>query len=75
MKASHEDIMQEEKLRKRFLELASSGLPSTEMLNIIPNPAMYAKELGNHPEEMKFHYHHNGPYKNLRNGPLSSSDL
>jgi hypothetical protein len=55
MKASQEDIMQEKKLRRRFLELAFGGLPYTEMLKTIPEPTMYAKELGNHPEEMKFH--------------------
>jgi hypothetical protein len=50
--------MQEKQLRRRFLELAFGGLPYTEMLKTIPEPAMYAKELGNHPEEMKFHWHH-----------------
>jgi hypothetical protein len=35
--------------------MAFGGLPYTEMLNTIPNLVMYAKELGNHPEEMKFH--------------------
>jgi hypothetical protein len=55
MKASHEDITQGKKLRRRFLELAFGGLPYTEMPQTIIKPAMYAKELGNHPEEMKFH--------------------
>jgi hypothetical protein len=59
MKASREDITQENQLRRRFLELAFGGLPYTEMLKTIPEPAMYAKELENHPEEMKFHWHHN----------------
>jgi hypothetical protein len=53
MKASQEDTMQEKQQRKRFLELASSGPPYTEMLRTITKLAMYAKELGNHPEEMK----------------------
>jgi hypothetical protein len=55
MKASHEDIMQKKQLRRRFLELAFGGLPYTEMLKTIPEPTMHAKELGNHPEETKFH--------------------
>jgi hypothetical protein len=55
MKALHENIMQENKLCRRFFELAFGGLPYTEMINTIPESAMYAKELGNHPEEMKFH--------------------
>jgi hypothetical protein len=55
MKASQKDIMQGKRLRKRFLEMAFDGIPYTEMLNTIPEPAMYAKELENHPEEMKFH--------------------
>jgi hypothetical protein len=45
--------MQEKKLRRRFLELAFGGLPYIEMLKTIPEPSMYAKELGNLPEEMK----------------------
>jgi hypothetical protein len=59
MKASHEDIVQVKKLHKRFLELAFGGLPYTEMLKTILEHVMYARELGNHPEEMKFHWHHN----------------
>jgi hypothetical protein len=55
MKASHEDITQGKKLCRRFLELAFGGLPYKEMPWTIINPTMYAKELGNHPEEMKFH--------------------
>jgi hypothetical protein len=54
MKAFQEDTTQEKKQCIRFLELASSGLPYTEMLRTITEPVMYAKELGNHPEEMKF---------------------
>jgi hypothetical protein len=55
MKASQEDIMHERKLHKRFLELAFGGLPYTKMLKTIPEYTTYAKELGNHLEEMKFH--------------------
>jgi hypothetical protein len=55
MKASHEDITQGNKLRRRFLELAFGGLPYTEMPHTITKPAMYTKELGNHIEEIKFH--------------------
>jgi hypothetical protein len=58
MKASQEEIMQGKQLHKRFLELAFGGLLYTEMLRTITEPAMYAKELGNHPEDMTFHYHH-----------------
>jgi hypothetical protein len=47
--------MQGKQLRRRFLELAFGGLPYTEMLKIMPEPVMYARELENHPEEMKFH--------------------
>jgi hypothetical protein len=47
--------MQGKKLHRRFLELAFGGLPYTEMLKIMPEPVMYARELENHPEEMKFH--------------------
>jgi hypothetical protein len=54
MKASQEDTTQGKKLRRRFLELAFGGLPYTEMPRTTTEPAMYAKELGNHPEEMKF---------------------
>jgi hypothetical protein len=39
----------------RSCELAFGGLPYTEMLRIILEPMMYARELGNHPNEMKFH--------------------
>jgi hypothetical protein len=53
MRASQEDTTQGKKLRRRFLELAFGGLPYTKMLKTIIEPAMYAKELGNHPEEMK----------------------
>jgi hypothetical protein len=59
MKASQEEITQGKKLHRRFLELAFGGLPYTETLKTIPEPATYAKELGNHLEEMKFHYPHN----------------
>jgi hypothetical protein len=55
MKASQEDTTQEKKQRRRFFELASGGLLYTEMLKTITEPAMYAKELGNHPEEMTCH--------------------
>jgi hypothetical protein len=55
MKALQEDIMQGKQLRRRFLELAFGDLPYTKMLKTIPEPAMYAKELGNHLEETKCH--------------------
>jgi hypothetical protein len=55
MKASQEDITQAKKLRRRFCELAFGGLLYTKMLKSIPEPVMYARELENHPEEMKFH--------------------
>jgi hypothetical protein len=55
MKTLQEDTMQEKKLHRRFLELAFGGLPYTKMLKTITEPTMYAKELGNHPKEMKFH--------------------
>jgi hypothetical protein len=55
MKALQEDTTQGEQLRRRSLELAFGGPPYTEMLKIMPELAMYARELGNHPEEMKFH--------------------
>jgi hypothetical protein len=55
MKALQKEITQEKQLRRRFLELAFGGLPYKKMLKTITEPAMYAKELGNHPEEMKFH--------------------
>jgi hypothetical protein len=54
MKASQEDTMQGKKQRRRFLELASGGPLCTKMLRNTTEPAMYAKELGNHPEEMRF---------------------
>jgi hypothetical protein len=47
--------MQEEKLCRIFLEMAFGGLPYTEMLKIMPEPLMYARELEKHPDEMKFH--------------------
>jgi hypothetical protein len=50
MKELHEDTTQEKKQRKRFLELASSGLLYTEILKTTTEPAMYAKELGNCPK-------------------------
>jgi hypothetical protein len=55
MKASQEDTTQGKKLRRRFLELAFGGLPYTEMIKTITKTEMYAKELGNLLEEMKFH--------------------
>jgi hypothetical protein len=55
MKASQEDNMHGKKLYIRFLELAFGGLLYIEMLNNILEPTMCAKELENHPEEMKFH--------------------
>jgi hypothetical protein len=55
MKESQEDTTQGKQLCRRFLELAFGGLPYTEMLKSIIEPAMYAKELGNHQEEVKFH--------------------
>ena len=55
MKASQEDTMQGKKLCTRFLELAFGGLLYTEMLKSIPDPVMYAREMENHPKEMKFH--------------------
>jgi hypothetical protein len=55
MKASQEDITQGNQPRRRFLELAFGGLPYTKMLKTVTEPAMYAKELGNRLEEMKFH--------------------
>jgi hypothetical protein len=58
MKESQEEITQGKKLRKRFLELVFGGLPYKEMPRTITAPTMYAKELENHLEEMKFHYHH-----------------
>jgi hypothetical protein len=55
MKASQEDNMHGKKLYIRFLELAFGGLLYIEMLKTIPEPPMYARGLGNHLEEMKFH--------------------
>ena len=55
MKALQEDITQENKLRRRFDELAFGGLHYIEMLKNMPEPVMYSRELENHPEEMKFH--------------------
>jgi hypothetical protein len=54
MKASQEDTTQGKKLRRRCLELAFGGLPYINMLKTIIELVMYAKELGNLPEEMKF---------------------
>jgi hypothetical protein len=54
MKALQNDTTQGKQQRRRFLELASGGLPYTKMLRTITNLVMYAKEFGNHPEEMKF---------------------
>jgi hypothetical protein len=39
---------------RRFLELASGGPLYTKMLRNTTEPVMYAKELGNLPEEMRF---------------------
>jgi hypothetical protein len=47
--------MQGKKLCRRFCELAFGGLPYIEMLKIMPENVMYARELENYPEEMKFH--------------------
>jgi hypothetical protein len=55
MKASQEDIMQGKQLHRRFCELDFGGLPYTEMLNIMPEHVMYAREWENHSEEMKCH--------------------
>jgi hypothetical protein len=55
MKALQEDITQGKQLRRRFCELAFGILPYTEMLKNIPEPVMYSNQLGNHPEEMRFH--------------------
>jgi hypothetical protein len=54
MDASQEDNMQGKKQRRRFLELASGSLLYTNMLRNTTEPVMYAKELGNRPEEMIF---------------------
>jgi hypothetical protein len=55
MKALQEAIMQEKKLRRRFHELDFGGLRYAEMINNMPEHVMYASELENHPEEMRFH--------------------
>jgi hypothetical protein len=57
---SHEGIIgghyaRKKKQCRRFLELASGGLLYTGMLNNTTENAMYAKELGNHPEAMTCH--------------------
>jgi hypothetical protein len=57
MKASKEDTSQGERLRRRSYEMAFGGLPYTKMIRIMIEPVMYARELGNHPDEMKFHLH------------------
>jgi hypothetical protein len=49
MKPSQEEIMQGKKLHKRFLEMAFCGLLYIEMIKTIPELAMYARGLGNHP--------------------------
>jgi hypothetical protein len=54
MKASLEDIMQEKKKCRKFLELASGGPLYTKMLRNNTDPAMYSKYLGNLLEEMRF---------------------
>jgi hypothetical protein len=53
MKASQDDTTKEKKQCRRFLELASGGLHYTKILRNTTEPAMYAKELRNHTEEMK----------------------
>jgi hypothetical protein len=53
MKASQEEITSGNQQRRRFLELASNGPLYTEMLRTTTDPAMYAKDLGNLPEEMR----------------------
>ena len=55
MKALQEDITQGKEQRRRFYELAFGGLCYTKILNNILEHAMYASELENHPEEMRFH--------------------
>jgi hypothetical protein len=52
MKASQEETTHRKKQRRIFLGLAFGGLLYTKMLRTITYPVMYAKELGNHPEEM-----------------------
>jgi hypothetical protein len=46
--------MQGKKQHRRFSELAFGGPLYTKMLTNTTEPAMYAKELGNLPEEMRF---------------------
>jgi hypothetical protein len=53
MKESQEHTTQEKKQHSRFLELASSGLLYIKILRNTINLAMYARELGNLPEEMR----------------------
>jgi hypothetical protein len=57
MKASQEYTMQGKKTCKRFLELASGGPLYTKMLRNNTKTVMYAKELGNLPEEIRCLYH------------------
>jgi hypothetical protein len=45
--------MQGKEQRRRFLELAFGGLLYIKMLRNTTEPAMYARELGNLPEEMR----------------------
>jgi hypothetical protein len=47
--------MQEKKLCRRFYEMAFAGLRYIKMLKNIPEHAMHASELENHPEEMIHH--------------------
>jgi hypothetical protein len=47
------------KQHRRFLEMASGGPLCTKMLRNITKPVMYAKGLGNLPEEMRCLYHLN----------------
>jgi hypothetical protein len=52
---SHEGIARGRKATmQKILRMAFGGLPYKEMLKTITEPAMYAKELGNRPKEMKF---------------------
>jgi hypothetical protein len=53
MKALQEDTTQGKKQHRRFLGLAFGGLLYINMLRNTIRPVMYAKGLGNHPEEMK----------------------
>jgi hypothetical protein len=57
MKESHEHTTQEKKQHRRFLELASSGLLYIKILRNTIKLVMYARELGNLPEEMRCLYH------------------